>query len=141
MWEVIKGNIRNETIKYAAYKKKIDNEYENQIKLKIESLENNMISSKNDEYIENIKKQIDEHKNELNCFIENKINGLIIRSKATIVEFSEKNSRYFANLEKKRSESKTVSQLNIKGKIITNTQDILNEEKNILRKTLLKKRK
>ena len=90
MWEVIKGNIRNETIKYAAYKKKIDTEYENQIKLKIESLENNMISSTNDEYIENIKKLIDEHKNELNLFIENKINGLIIRSKATIVEFSEK---------------------------------------------------
>ena len=36
-----------------------------------------------------------------------------------MVQEGEKNSKYFANLEKKRAESKVISRLNINGKIIT----------------------
>ena len=52
--------------------------------------------------------------------IENKIDGYILRSKAQMVQKGEKNSKYFATLEKKRAESKVISRLNINGKIITN---------------------
>ena len=46
-----------------------------------------------------------------------------------MVQEGEKNSKYFANLEKKRAESKDISRLNINGKIITNQAEILKEEK------------
>ena len=61
--------------------------------------------------------------------IENKIDGYILRSKAQMVQEGEKNSKYFANLEKKRAESKVISRLNINGKIITNQVEILKKEK------------
>ena len=44
------------------------------------------------------------------------------------VEFNEKNSKYFASLEKKHSESKIVSQLNKNGKILTKQTEILQEQ-------------
>ena len=59
----------------------------------------------------------------------NKLNGLIIRSKAQIVEQDEKNSKYFASLEKKRAESKIVSRLNVNGGIITEPKEVLIEQK------------
>ena len=36
---------------------------------------------------------------------ENQIDGYILRSKAQVVQEGEKNSKYFASLEKKRAES------------------------------------
>ena len=48
------------------------------------------------------------------------------RSKANmIVEYSERNSKYFASLEKKWSESKLITRLQINDKINTNQDEIL----------------
>ena len=55
------------------------------------------------------------------------MNGLILRSKANIVENSEKNSKYFASLEKKRSESKTISRLLFNDNNNTDQKKILQE--------------
>ncbi len=52
----------------------------------------------------------------------------MLRSKAEWIEGSEKNSKYFANLEKKHSENKTITRLNINGQTITNNNEILHEE-------------
>ena len=52
--------------------------------------------------------------------MENKLNGYITRSKAQIVKQNEKNTKYFASLEKKKSESKVISRLNVNGTIVTN---------------------
>ena len=52
------------------------------------------------------KTKLEQTKSDLDNITENKLNGLIIRSKAQIVEQDEKNSKYFASLEKKRAESK-----------------------------------
>lgn len=60
--------------------------------------------------------------------IENKLNGYFIRSKAQTVEQNEKNTRYFATLEKKKSESKLICKLNVNGNIITNQSNIYVEE-------------
>ena len=46
-----------------------------------------------------------------------------------MVQEGEKNSKYFANLEKKRAKSKVISRLNINGRIITNQAEILKEKK------------
>ena len=56
--------------------------------------------------------------------IENKLNEIIIRAKATKVEFTEKNSKYYANLEKKRAESKIITHLTANGKTTTNQSEI-----------------
>ena len=39
---------------------------------------------------------------------------MILRSKVEKVEFDEKNSKYFANVEKKRAEAKIINKLNVK---------------------------
>ena len=44
-----------------------------------------------------------------------------------MVEHGEKNSKYFASLEKKMSETKLISRLKINNKINTNQTEILSE--------------
>ena len=58
---------------------------------------------------------------------ETKLNGLIMRSKANIVKHDEKNSKYFASLAKKRSETKLISRLAINNSISTNQKEIITE--------------
>jgi len=43
--------------------------------------------------------------------LEIKLKGILIRSKAEYIEGAEKNTKYFANLEKKRAESKIIKTL------------------------------
>ena len=50
-----------------------------------------------------------------------------MRARAEYVEGGEKNSKYFANLEKKRASAKTINRLNKNGKDITNNKLILKE--------------
>ena len=44
---------------------------------------------------------------------EQKVKGAIIRSKARWVEYGEKNTRYFLNLEKRRGEKKNINKLKL----------------------------
>ena len=55
LWEIIKGNIRNETIKYAAYKKKTDNENEHNLKSEIKNNEQTINSTTDTKQIEETK--------------------------------------------------------------------------------------
>ena len=59
-----------------------------------------------------------EKNNALEKITEERIQWLILRSKAEMVEHGEKNSKYFASLEKKRSETKLISKLKINKKLI-----------------------
>ena len=85
-----------------------------------------METSDNDK-IESIKKNLLEKNNALEKITEERIQGLILSSKAEMVEHGEKNSKYFASLEKKRSETKLISRLKINNKINTNQTEILSE--------------
>ena len=69
---------------------------------------------------ERLKQEIDNKRKELETIMENNLNGYITRSKAQIVKQNEKNTKYFASLEKKKSESKVISRLNVNGTIVTN---------------------
>ena len=53
---------------------------------------------------------------------------MILRSKVEKVEFDEKNTKYFANVEKKRAEAKIINKLNVNGNIISETKDILSAQ-------------
>ena len=64
----------------------------------------NNSSDLTDKIIENIKTK----KEELEQLYEKKVNGHILRSKAMHIEGNEKNTKYFANLEKRKAEKKTI---------------------------------
>ena len=138
LWELIKGSIRNETIKYGSMKKKERDRIEQQLTNDIENLNKIMNDTVNNETVDLLEQQIDSKKTELNTLIDKKIEGFILRSKAQVIEEGEKNTKYFASLEKKRAESKLITRLNIKGKITTDQNEILKEI--ILRKIIFETR-
>ena len=129
LWELIKGTIRNETIKYATFKKKQNSENETRLINELQTLGKDLTKTTDIVETDQIKQNINTKKSELDKLTENKQNGHIIRSKAQIVEHGEKNSKYFASLEKKKSESKIISRLNINGDISTDKREILSEQK------------
>ena len=129
LWELIKGSIRNETIKYTTFKKRKDTEKEKTLTIEIDNLENKLINSNRINENNDIKNELSIKKQELNDLIDKKINGILIRSKANMVEHDEKNSKYFSNLEKKRAESKIITQLNINGNLTSNQSNIRKEQK------------
>ena len=126
-WELIKGTVRNETIKYATYKKKETIKYEKTLTNEITQLQKELVDSSDANRINILKDKLDEKSNILENLTETKLNGLIMRSKANIVEYDEKNSKYFASLEKKRSETKLISRLSINNSISTNQREIITE--------------
>ena len=129
LWEIIKGNIRNETIKYATHKKRNDLEREKKLTSEIENLNNKIQYERNNVNLEHLKSALTTNQMELTDILDKRINGLIIRSKAQFVEISEKNSKLFLNLEKKKSERKCLKQLKIDNNIITEPKDILLQQK------------
>ena len=56
-----------------------------------------------------------------------KVNGYIARARAEYIDGGEKNTKFFANLEKKRATAKTITRLNKDGREIINSKNILKE--------------
>lgn len=65
-------------------------------------------------------------KEDLNNFYAEKAKGAFIRSRVKWLEFGEKNSAYFFNLEKKRGISKKIFSLNIEGNLVTDEVRVSN---------------
>ncbi|MCW4346095.1 MAG: reverse transcriptase domain-containing protein, partial [Candidatus Thiodiazotropha endolucinida] len=139
LWELIKGTVRNETIKYTTKKKKDLGEAEIKLKSDIDKLNKDLGETDNARETERINENLKQKQQELEHITDTKINGFILRSKAKIIDIGEKNSSYFANLEKKRSETKLISQLNKKDKIITDQKEILKETENFYRNLYAKR--
>ena len=59
-----------------------------------------------------------------------KVNGYILRSKAIQIEGNEKNPTYFANLEKRRAEKKTIHKLIVDNIVLKDKDKILGAEAN-----------
>ena len=92
LWELIKGTIRTETIKYGTLRKKENNKHEVNLTCQIDNLNKLIGNTNSNERKEVLKQGLDAKKNELNMLIENKIDGYILRSKAEMVQEGEKNS-------------------------------------------------
>ena len=123
LWELIKGSIRNETIKYTSFKKKKENEEEKKLQKEIDDLEKHLTLDNNN----NIKEQLKQKKLQLWEKIELKTKGIAIRAKAEWVKGIDKNTKYFANLEKKRQEAKTITRINLGDQDVTEPKQILKE--------------
>ena len=140
LWELIKGTIRNETIKYAAKNKKETNKQEHQLTKDIDKLKQDLTKVSDVNRLEIIKESLNEKVSELESIIENKINGFILRSKANVIEHNEKNSKYFASLEKKKSKSKLISRLTINNQTTTDQTKILKATDDFYKKPLQNER-
>ena len=119
-WEWLKYNIRNfsrEFSKKSAINKKdkIDTLTE-----EIQSLETQTPNST----------VIKEKRTELERLMNEKTEGIILRSKVRWYEEGEKSTKYFFNLEKRNYQKKTMRKLNLNGDIIEDPKVILNEQKN-----------
>ena len=112
LWEVVKGSVRNTTIKYATHRKLLLKSDEKRLLNEIEAIETEL-GKPNIENTDNIMESLLQKKQMLDEIRTKNINGHILRSKAIHVENNEKNTRYFANLEKKHSEKKTIYKLKI----------------------------
>lgn len=112
--------IRGKSISYATYKKKSKNKEEEELLKKIQTLEDNLVA-------EDFPK-LEKLKNDLYNLRENKMQGILVRSRANIIENGEKPSQYFCNLESNHYTSKVMNVLEHEnGEIITNQRDILTE--------------
>jgi len=112
--------IRGKAISYCSYKTKSRNNRENQIKVELEQHEKSFTES-------NVL-IIDELKKELTKIQEGKLKGAIIRSRAEWIQFGEKPSKLFCNLEKYNYTTKTITSLTTDDGLILDKQvDILNE--------------
>ena len=122
-WEYLKCQIRTDTMICAGKKAKEQRQKEKELTQKIEELEHNVTSNKN-EHLE-----YQQLKSECESIRMNKSNGIIIRSRAKWVEYGEKNLKYFLNLEKRNYNNKFIRKLiTADEKEITNPSEILQEQ-------------
>ena len=120
--------IRAQTISYAAMKKRTNNETEKKLQTVIEELEIKTILS-SDEQVE-----LENSKLELVSLRQERMEGVLIRSRARWVGDGEKVSSFFCSLEKRNYINKRITQLNKNGNIITNERDIESEVKDFFSK-------
>ena len=130
--ETLLMELRGKSISFSCYKKKIEEQKEKELISNIETLESNMSTANFDE--------IETLKEELQNIRKNKMQGVLVRSRAKIIEEDEKPTTFFCNLEKYNYTSKIVPKIETDdGKIITDQHEILNETKKIYENSMLAK--
>ena len=125
LWEYLKCQIRTDTMVYASQKAKIKRAKEIELENRLENLEQNLQNNENNF----LKYQL--LKNEWEDIQRERTNGIMVRSKAKWVEYGEKNSKYFLNLEKQNYNIKYIKKI-IKpdGTEIHNPNQIIDEQVN-----------
>ena len=79
----------------------------------IDRIETQIGNTLNANILETLTNELEIKKKQLEDILDTKLNGIIIRSKSQYIEYNEKKSKYFSNLEKKQSEKKKLSLLKI----------------------------
>ena len=124
MWELIKYNIRNFTIRHSKNKVKHIRCNESKLEKRLMVLEHENHSDKT------IAKEYEDVKKKLSIIEKEKIDGLILGSKVKWHEEGEKSTRYFFNLEKQNANRKHIRKLKLDDDSqITDEHQILKEEK------------
>ena len=119
--ETLLLEIRGVTISYSAYKKRERDRLEDILVKEIEELEQNNQMGNNSN-------TIDEKRTDLESLRREKLQGIMVRSKAQWVEEGEKPTRYFCNLESRNYLNKTIKKIEVDGKgTIYEQKDILKE--------------
>jgi hypothetical protein len=121
LWETFKLIIRDRTISYSSFKKKERDKRENDLENTLHKLQLGQ---------ENNTQELNRVESELNKLREDKIMGIIMRTKAKWSVDGERSTKYFCNLEKRHFTEKVISKLILDNGIkITNEDDILTQQK------------
>ena len=123
-WELIKMEIRNATIGYSKSLSSLKRDYENDLNVKLHQItidiDQNPCAEK-ERCLNTIKEEL-EHINAL------KTEGYRIRSKAQFIEFNERGSTFFFNLEKRNANLKNITRVKLDDNTeVTESKEILNE--------------
>ena len=112
-WELIKMEIRSTTISFSKRKAQAIRKEEVRIKQQLDELDNIICNSQSLDNIDDILKQYEDLKKELQLQYDNKGKAAIFRSKCRWVEEGEKATKYFFNLEKRNYNRKTISEIKL----------------------------
>ena len=126
LWELIKMEIRSETMRYCKRKKMLSKTRESAIQGRLEELDAKICNDVNLD--RHILAQYESLKKELHELYEQKGRGAIFRSKVRWIEKGENPTKYFFNLEKKNYEKIVISQLSIDEEEITSDFKQINKE-------------
>ena len=128
-WELIKFNIRSETIKFATHKRKQEKYFTEFYEKKIKNLEDTVGLYSSAQEINRIKEEIDFSKEQLEKYLDRYTRAAMIRSRASYYEEGEKNTKYFLGMEKSKQTKKCIHALiDQEGNMITNREEVLNEQ-------------
>ena len=132
LFEMIKLNIRGQTIAFSSKKARKRNKNDANLEEKITILEKSLQEFCNvgdTAKTAQIQNELEHAKLQLIKVREPLVKAAILRSKCQYYEEGEKSTKYFCNLEKRNYISKTIYKLNVDGEIITSPINILTEQK------------
>ena len=128
LWDVMKMQIRANSIKYAKQQKAKQKQTEKTLETEILKLELKLEDNISDDEKCETRTKLEVKKQNLEQVISYKTQGSIIRSRTRWYNEGEKNTKYFFGLEKRHYNSKTIRNLKIDDNTVLNTdQEILNE--------------
>ena len=131
LWELIKMEIRVETIKYSEEKRYKLRKRELTLQKELQDLDYKICNTKFETLDQNVFVEYEAAKEELKNMYENKGREAIFRSKVKWFEQGEKPTKYFFNLEKMNYEKKLIREVKLKdGETITDPKQIEKELEN-----------
>ena len=126
MFEILKLEIRGQTIAYSSHRKKQLKSKEEELEKEINILQEKLETELTDPNIEIL---MENKITEMNKIRETKIRGIMLRSKVQWYEMGEKPTKYFCNIEKRNYVRKLITKLDVQGNIVYKFIDILHEQK------------
>ncbi len=143
-WDYCKVRIKEMSIEYAILQSRIMKKEIQEYEKRLYDIDNNIlndaIKQKNETLITQLETERHTLKAKLDEYYSKKAMGNVIRSRLKYIEDGEKNTKFFFGLEKKRQTNNLINSVyNGKGKLVYDSNEILNEGKLFYEK-LFKKR-
>lgn len=124
-WELLKIDIKEASLKFAKAQSRKRKEKIIELEDRLANLLNTCNDGQTDEHTQT---DITRLENEIQQLYDITARGAQIRSRVEFIEEGEKSTKYFLNLEKSRQARKSVTSLNVNGKLICDNYKILDEE-------------
>ncbi|KAL9961456.1 hypothetical protein ACROYT_G030398 [Oculina patagonica] len=135
-WDWLKFKIKTSSIIYSKQLSKDRQRREEELNARHQD----MLRKFQENPCETTRLETEKLKSELEALYDEKVEGIIIRSRARWHEHGEKNTKYFLNLEKRNNIKKHIRKLFVSGSISTDPFEILNAEKCFYRKLYSKQK-
>ena len=121
-WDLIKMEVRAHTISYSKTQAYWLREHERELTKRIQIIEENLNANSSNDTIARYKNL----QYELEKIHDDRTNGILIRAKIKQIEYGDKNSKYFLNIEKNNYKTKNIT------KLITENNQVLTAQNEIL---------